>query len=77
VAFEVVGLEWRRYVEVDERFLRPTEIAASRGDYARAEAELGWKPHTTFHELVERMVQADIERLATQAPSFASSASPR
>jgi GDPmannose 4,6-dehydratase len=77
VAFEVVGLDWRRYVEVDERFLRPTEIAASRGDYSRAEAELGWKPRTNFHELVQRMVQADIERLAAQVPSFASSASPR
>lgn len=72
VAFEVVGLDWRKYVEVDERFLRPTEIAASRGDYARAEKELGWKPRTTFHELVRLMVQADIERMASQAPSMES-----
>ena len=65
VAFDVVGLDWREFVETDDRFLRPTEIAASRGDYARAEAELGWKPRTHFHELVRIMVEADIARLST------------
>jgi GDPmannose 4,6-dehydratase len=74
IAFEVVDLDWERYVEVDDRFLRPTEIAAARGDYARAEAELGWKPRTHFHELVRIMVEADIERLAAQRPSLASRA---
>lgn len=64
VAFEVVGLEWRDHVEVDDRFLRPTEIAASRGDYSRAEKELGWKPRTDFHDLIRMMVHADINRLA-------------
>lgn len=73
VAFDVVGLDWRQHVLVDDRFLRPTEIAAARGDYSRAKAELGWTPRTEFHELVRLMVQADIDRLAAQTPSFASS----
>lgn len=76
VAFDAVGLDWQEHVEVDDRFLRPTEIAASRGDYSRAEAELGWKPRTHFHELVRLMVQADIDRLAAQTPSLASAISP-
>lgn len=63
VAFSHVGLDWREHVEVDPRFLRPTEIAASRGDYSKAKAELGWQPETTFEELVEMMVDADIKQL--------------
>ena len=77
VAFEVVGLDWRAHVETDARFLRPTEIAASRGDYARAEAELGWQPRTHFHELVRLMVKADIERLSVHQTMVANSVARR
>jgi GDPmannose 4,6-dehydratase len=77
VAFDVVGLDWRSYVDVDERFMRPTEIAASRGDYSKAERELGWKPRTNFHELVHLMVRADVERLAAQGASVKAGVSPR
>ncbi len=77
VAFEVVGLDRQEHVEMDQRFLRPTEIAASRGDYSRAEAELGWKPRKNFHELIHLMVQADIERLASQVPMLMNAQSPR
>lgn len=66
VAFAHVGLDWQAHVEVDPRFLRPTEIAASRGDFAKAKAELGWEPRTYFRELIELMVDADIERLSTR-----------
>jgi GDPmannose 4,6-dehydratase len=62
VAFAHVGLDWHDHVEVDERFLRPTEINAARGDYTRAKAELGWEPQTHFKELIELMVDADIAR---------------
>jgi GDPmannose 4,6-dehydratase len=64
VAFAHVGLDWHDHVEVDERFLRPTEINAARGDYTRAEAELGWEPRTQFKELIELMVDADVTRLS-------------
>ena len=65
VAFSHVGLDWEDHVAVDPRFLRPTEIAASRGDYSKAKARLGWEPRTSFAELIQMMVDADIELLST------------
>lgn len=64
VAFACVNLNWQDYVISDEAFMRPTEIAASRGDYSKAKAELGWQPKTSFADLIEMMVKADIERLS-------------
>jgi GDPmannose 4,6-dehydratase len=63
IAFACVGLNWEDHVVSDDRFMRPTEIAASRGDYSRAKAELGWEPRTSFNELVELMVEADLRLL--------------
>jgi GDPmannose 4,6-dehydratase len=63
VAFARVGLDWQEHVEADTRLMRPTEIAASRGDYSRAMAELGWEPRTQFQELIELMVDEDVRRL--------------
>jgi GDPmannose 4,6-dehydratase len=68
VAFSHAGLNWREHVETDVRFMRPTEIAASRGDYSRARSELGWQPRTQFKELIELMVDEDIRRLSKTAP---------
>lgn len=65
VAFSHAGLDWREHVESDARLCRPTEIAAARGDYAKAKAELGWEPHMRFKELVEFMVDEDIRRLSS------------
>ncbi len=64
VAFEHAGLDWQKHVESDERFMRPTEIAASRGDYARARADLGWEPKVSFEDLVREMVDADLQQLS-------------
>jgi GDPmannose 4,6-dehydratase len=64
VAFAHVGLDWRDHVVSDARFMRPTEIAASRGDYTKAKTELGWQPHMSFKELIELMVDEDIRRLS-------------
>jgi GDPmannose 4,6-dehydratase len=63
-AFECVGLNWQDHIVSHERFMRPTEIAASRGDYSRAKRELGWQPKTTFTELVRLMVEADLRLLS-------------
>jgi GDPmannose 4,6-dehydratase len=63
-AFGCVGLDWQKHVISDDAFMRPTEIAASRGDYTKAKNELGWQPRTAFAELIEMMVKADIERLS-------------
>ena len=61
-AFEMVGLNWKDYVRVDKRFLRPLDIEVLREDYSKAEREIGWKPRTRFDELVEMMVNKDRER---------------
>jgi GDPmannose 4,6-dehydratase len=62
-AFACVGLDWEDHVISHERFMRPTEIAASRGDYSRAKAELGWEPRTSFEQLVRLMVESDLNLL--------------
>ncbi|HIM66359.1 MAG TPA: GDP-mannose 4,6-dehydratase [Acidimicrobiia bacterium] len=62
-AFSRVGLDWEKYVVVDERFLRPAEIDLLVGDYSKAADVLGWAPRTGFAELVETMVDADMEFL--------------
>ncbi|MCH7952102.1 GDP-mannose 4,6-dehydratase [Patescibacteria group bacterium] len=65
IAFGHVNLHWKDHVESHEKFKRPTEITASRGDYAKAKKELGWKPRISFKELVELMVAADLKRLSS------------
>lgn len=61
-AFEIVGLNWKDYVRVDKRFLRPLDIEVLYGDYSKAKNEIGWEPRTSFNELVEIMVNKDKER---------------
>ncbi len=63
VAFEQVGLNWEDHVVTDQRFMRPTEIAASRGDYGKAKRDLGWEPRTSFEDLIRLMVDADMALL--------------
>ena len=48
---------------IDNNFLRPAEVDVLRGDYSKAEKNLGWKPKTGFNDLVKKMVQSDIELL--------------
>ena len=60
-------LDWTDHVESDADFIRPTEIAASRGDYSKAKANLGWEPKTTFEELIQLMVDEDIRLLSEKA----------
>src|SRR5204862_7880547 len=62
-AFSHVGLDWKKYVVHDPRYLRPAEVSVLMGDATRARNQLGWKPRTTFNELVKLMVEADIELL--------------
>jgi GDPmannose 4,6-dehydratase len=59
-AFGRVGLDWRRFVQVDQAYFRPTEVDRLHSDPSRVFAELGWKPRTTFGELVAEMVDADL-----------------
>lgn len=64
VAFDHVGLNWEDHVETDERFLRPTEIFAQRGNPAKAKTDLGWEPRTYFEELTRLMVDSDLALLS-------------
>tara|TARA_R100001591_G_scaffold99610_1_gene105932 strand:- start:4906 stop:5874 length:969 start_codon:yes stop_codon:yes gene_type:complete len=64
VAFNFVGIDnWAQYIKQDPRFMRPAEVDVLRGDYAKAELEMDWKPKTNFTQLVEKMVKNDIELL--------------
>jgi GDPmannose 4,6-dehydratase len=65
LAFEHAGLDWKRHVTTDPAFLRPAEVDHLVGDGSKAHAELGWAPRTSFRELVELMVDADLERLSS------------
>ncbi len=60
VAFERVGLDWEKYVEFDKRFMRPTEVDLLLGDPTKAKEKLGWEPQTTFKQLIDLMVDADV-----------------
>lgn len=63
VAYSYVGENWKDHVSVDERFVRPTETGPLVGDYSKAKKELGWEPKTSFKELVQMIVDANLARL--------------
>jgi GDPmannose 4,6-dehydratase len=62
-AFAHAGLDWRKYVEIDANYYRPTEVDLLIGDYSKAKKKLGWEPKTRFVDLVKLMVDADVQRL--------------
>lgn len=66
-AFARVGLDWKKYVEVDRRYLRPSEVDLLIGDASKARRELGWVPRVSFVELVNRMVDADVRLARVEA----------
>ena len=59
----LLDLDWQSFVELDPRYLRPTEVDLLCGDATRAREQLGWSPATSFSELVRLMVEADCEQL--------------
>jgi GDPmannose 4,6-dehydratase len=63
VAFGHVGLDWKKHVLTDPRFMRPAEVDLLQADPSKACRELGWSPKVGFNELVAMMVDADLERL--------------
>ena len=73
LAFERAGLDWERHVALDPQFLRPAEVDQLIGDASKAREQLGWEPRTSFRELVELMVDADLERLAATRDEVAES----
>jgi len=74
-AFGYLQLNWKKYVEIDPRYFRPTEVDLLLGDSAKARQKLGWRPRVSFQELVHMMVDADLQ--AESPRTTVSSASER
>jgi GDPmannose 4,6-dehydratase len=66
VAFDHVGLDWRKHVVIDPKFIRPAEVEHLLGDSAKARRVLKWRPKVDFEGLVKMMVDADLERVANE-----------
>jgi GDPmannose 4,6-dehydratase len=60
-AFGMAGLDWKKHVVTDDAYLRPAEVNELRGDASKAAKKLGWKPKTTFEELVREMLEHDLQ----------------
>src|SRR5437773_5317993 len=70
VAFGLVGLDWERYVRIDERYFRPTEVDELCGDASKAARALGWRPTITFAGLVRLMLEADLREAGLDPAAF-------
>jgi GDPmannose 4,6-dehydratase len=67
IAFARAGLDHRDHVSVDPQFLRPAEVDTLLADPSKAKHKLGWEPRTTFRELVELMVDAELRRVGAES----------
>jgi GDPmannose 4,6-dehydratase len=65
-AFELVGLDWEKYVVINRTLYRPAEVHLLCGDATKAHKVLGWQPKVCFKELVKIMIEADIKALESQ-----------
>jgi len=64
IAFDEAGIDWEGYVQIDDSLKRPAEVDLLVGDASKAERELGWRPQTTFEELIRLMVRSDLALLS-------------
>lgn len=64
IAFSHVGLNWRDYVVVDQKFVRPAEVDLLLGDCTKAKEKLGWELEVGFEQLVKMMVDSDLEKIS-------------
>jgi len=60
IAFGMAGLDWNKYVAVDEAYMRPADVHELRGDASKAMQKLGWKPTSSFESLVREMLESDM-----------------
>ena len=70
IAFDCVNLNWKDYVIVDPKFVRPAEVELLLGDSTKALKKLGWAPETSFEELIKMMIDADLERIENDIKLF-------
>ena len=74
IAFETLGLDYKKYVRVDPRFLRPAEVDLLLGSPAKIKKALRWEPKVSFQELVKMMVESDLKLLQSgKDPALAAS----
>jgi GDPmannose 4,6-dehydratase len=59
--FRCLDLDWQKYVEIDQRYFRPSEVDILRGDSSKARKILRWEPKVSFKELVQMMIDADMQ----------------
>ncbi|MGH2930486.1 MAG: GDP-mannose 4,6-dehydratase, partial [Solirubrobacteraceae bacterium] len=69
IAFDQAGLEIGDHVEIDGSLRRPAEVDQLIGDASKAERQMGWKPQTSFEELIRLMVDADYQVLSGRGPA--------
>jgi len=60
LAFSYVGLDWKKYVEIDPKLVRPAEVEYLCGDASKAREVLGWRPEVNFRQLIQAMMDADL-----------------
>lgn len=70
-AFDCLGLDWRKHVDIDENLLRPSDIMIGRGDPSKAKQALGWEASTRMRGVVRKMIDAEISRSDTMMPDSA------
>jgi GDPmannose 4,6-dehydratase len=70
LAFGLVGLEWRKYVEVDPAYLRPAEVPDLCGDPSKARAALGWAPKTSFEDMIREMLEHDLNAAGVKPDQY-------
>lgn len=61
VAFSFLSLDWKKYVEIDKKFIRKEEAKDFVGDYSKAKRALGWQPKTSFSQMIKKMVKNDLQ----------------
>lgn len=66
IAFNIIGLNWKDYLVIDEKLYRPAEIYELRGDFSKASVALGWEPKVGFEEMVEMMVKSDLNLIKNE-----------
>ncbi len=67
IAFDYVGLDYKKYVKVNKKFVRPAEVDLLVADPSKAHKKLGFKPKVSFEMLIKMMVKADLERLSNES----------
>ncbi len=59
-AFEMVGLDWQKYVVIDQAYIRPSEVDDLQGDSTKARKTLGWEPTIGFEQMIREMLESDL-----------------